>query len=928
MKTQSLMFLVGVLLCTSAFAQSGTWTREGTWKVPSEHASVVFNNKIWITGGTNERGYDYESIRCSTDGTNWTNAGQAPWGARVGHTLAVLNGRIWLMGGRDANYVRQNDVWSSADGVNWTQETAAAAWTPRMDHASVVFNNRLWVIGGFASGGGGGDAWSSADGINWTLETNAVGWGSKSTHSAVAFNGKIWVTGGDNDSAEVWSSPDGIAWTLETSTPGWAGRENHTSVVLNGEMLVIGGYSDSIDEVKNDVWSSTDGLNWTAKTTQAGWGGRRGHTSVVLGGSVYVIGGSYIVLQTSQLTVFAVCDNDWASSDAVNWTQAGGNTSWIGRHDFRAVEFRSRMWVVGGSVRHASGVSNLMNNEVWSSANGRDWRFETIAPFGGRTNFALASFNGKLWVIGGYGVDADNGEGTCNDIWSTVDGINWTLETASAAFSRREAVTAVEFNNRLWLVGGLSDFGILYNELWSSADGVNWTLETNTAAWGVLERRNYAVTVYNNRMWVAGGWGNNAGIRTEVWSSADGINWVLEQANAPNLPKQSFTLTAYDNRMWAIGGFAPVSWTFLQFPTTEVWSSTDGVNWTQWTGNIPWSERGRHEALVFKGKLWLLGGIGEEASHDDVWSFEVDSPPSITSTAPTQASVGSVYTYDITTNGSPTPTLSISGQPAWLTLNGNTLSGTPAVTDIGTTATITITATNAAGTDDQLFQIDVSHSPVITSTPPATATVGMPWTYQIVAGGTPTPTITATGLPGWLTLSGSTLAGVPGVGDLGLSGNIDITATNSAGVAYQSFQISVIGVAPQITSSPVLTVVESTPYSYTVTATGMPLPTLSASTLPAWLSFDPATGILSGTPAMSDVGTTSLITITASNNWGPNANQTFSIEVQPPFTVGGGGSSGGGAGCSSGTGNHAPALLGLLGLVALAYRRRKSTQRR
>ena len=126
MKTQSLMFLVGVLLCTSAFAQSGTWTREGTWKVPSEHASVVFNNKIWITGGTNERGYDYESIRCSTDGTNWTNAGQAPWGARVGHTLAVLNGRIWLMGGRDANYVRQNDVWSSADGVNWTQETAAA----------------------------------------------------------------------------------------------------------------------------------------------------------------------------------------------------------------------------------------------------------------------------------------------------------------------------------------------------------------------------------------------------------------------------------------------------------------------------------------------------------------------------------------------------------------------------------------------------------------------------------------------------------------------------------------------------------------------------------------------------------------------------------------------------------------------------------
>ncbi|MEZ5993904.1 MAG: MYXO-CTERM sorting domain-containing protein [Planctomycetota bacterium] len=49
--------------------------------------------------------------------------------------------------------------------------------------------------------------------------------------------------------------------------------------------------------------------------------------------------------------------------------------------------------------------------------------------------------------------------------------------------------------------------------------------------------------------------------------------------------------------------------------------------------------------------------------------------------------------------------------------------------------------------------------------------------------------------------------------------------------------------------------------------------------------------------------------------------------MEPPFSVGGGGSSGGGAGCSSGSGNHAPALLGLLGLIALAYRRRKSAPR-
>ena len=80
------------------------------------------------------------------------------------------------------------------------------------------------------------------------------------------------------------------------------------------------------------------------------------------------------------------------------------------------------------------------------------------------------------------------------------------------------------------------------------------------------------------------------------------------------------------------------------------------------------------------------------------------SPPQITSTAPTTATVGTVYTYTIATTG--TPTLSVSGNPAWLTLSGNTLSGTP--TAAGATGTITVTANNGVNPNaTQTFSITV-----------------------------------------------------------------------------------------------------------------------------------------------------------------------------------------------------------------------------
>lgn len=69
------------------------------------------------------------------------------------------------------------------------------------------------------------------------------------------------------------------------------------------------------------------------------------------------------------------------------------------------------------------------------------------------------------------------------------------------------------------------------------------------------------------------------------------------------------------------------------------------------------------------------------------------------------------------------------------------------------------------------------------------------------------------------------------------------------------------------------------PYSFTFTVTGNPAPTLSLSgTLPAGMTFNPATGVLSGTP-LASAGGRYPITITASNGVGPNAVYSFTLVV-------------------------------------------------
>jgi Fibronectin type III domain/Putative Ig domain len=175
-------------------------------------------------------------------------------------------------------------------------------------------------------------------------------------------------------------------------------------------------------------------------------------------------------------------------------------------------------------------------------------------------------------------------------------------------------------------------------------------------------------------------------------------------------------------------------------------------------------------------------------------------------------------------------------------------------------------------------------APVFTAaTPPATATAGAAYTYTFTASGTPAPTlkVSSGALPPGLSLDATSgvLSGTPTTAG---PATFTVTATNgvSPDAVTPSITITVnpAQAAPVFTAAtPPATATAGTAYTYTFAASGTPAPTfhVSSGALPAGLSLNTTTGILSGTPTTAGTAT---FTVTATNGVSPDA-------VTPPLTI-------------------------------------------
>ncbi len=231
------------------------------------------------------------------------------------------------------------------------------------------------------------------------------------------------------------------------------------------------------------------------------------------------------------------------------------------------------------------------------------------------------------------------------------------------------------------------------------------------------------------------------------------------------------------------------------------------------------------------------------------------------------------FVAPVSSSGLPV-TLAVSG-PA--TVSGNT------VTLTGTVGTVVITASQAGnGTFSAAPSVVQSFTvvacgvlPVITS-PFDVQSGGQPVApnvqggmvgvtfagYQITASGSPT-SFGAINLPPGLAVNAITgaITGTPTVADIWF---VTVLARNAAGVgdALVIFEFVPAGAAPVIGNGSLTTAgTQGAPFSYTIPATNSPT-SFTATGLPAGLTLNALTGVISGTPTTAG---TSVATVTATN---------------------------------------------------------------
>lgn len=236
------------------------------------------------------------------------------------------------------------------------------------------------------------------------------------------------------------------------------------------------------------------------------------------------------------------------------------------------------------------------------------------AGFYQRYDHASVVFKDQLWVFGGW--NAGYGQGAMNDVWSSYDGNSWLRRTNEASFSARDGLAATVFNNKIWLSGGYDTHGNALNDVWSSVDGLTWDVATTSASFS--GRYRHQMISFNGKLWIIGGANRYGNSLNDVWSSYDGVTWVRATASANFSPRRRHTSFVFNDKMWVVAGHSNQA----SF-TSDVWCSSNGVNWTQVTAAADFPPRRGHTSVVYDNRMWVIGGYTYDYYgnyYNDTWS--------------------------------------------------------------------------------------------------------------------------------------------------------------------------------------------------------------------------------------------------------------------------------------------------------------------
>ena len=277
-----------------------------------------------------------------------------------------------------------------------------------------------------------------------------------------------------------------------------------------------------------------------------------------------------------------------AAQSSYEWTQLTEAAAFPKSYNFPVFVAKEKMYA-------------FLGQGIWTSTDGRDWTKTQLEPI--RTDVYATQYVQFRDAIYALGNNRGNYERMTfgSTIRRTRDFSTWETLADQTNLPGRIFPTIVVFRDKMWLIGGY-DGSRFYNDVWSSVDGVVWTRVVDKAGWS--PRASSRAIVFNDRLWLFGGGvidgmsDNNPNSKHEIWSSTDGVKWERWTGDMP--VAAGGTPVVFDGELWLVAANRDGTFGRSSLVTSDL------KNWRQETA--PWSPRGAAAAWVYDNRLFMTGG--------------------------------------------------------------------------------------------------------------------------------------------------------------------------------------------------------------------------------------------------------------------------------------------------------------------------------
>lgn len=299
-----------------------------------------------------------------------------------------------------------------------------------------------------------------------------------------------------------------------------------------------------------------------------------------------------------------------------SWDNSIANGPFTRRDSAHGAIFLNSLWLSGGFSDPTGANSCFVTcsfYDLWSStdAEGATWnstpRFATASGPDPRdatpvvnngvqdsplpTDFydsytAIIVWNGQLTAIG-------------STVWRSPDGVTWTrdnLSDGSASPGPLPAPQRATENSRALILGNVLYFvqidrGEVYST--TAADATGWT--DLGAIPGFTPRCGGTAFVLEGEIWIEGGGAcDYTRVYNDIWSSPDGVHWTQQPTSAAWFGRMWPCVATGDGIVWLAGGYAPTDWLSTDGTISvryannhaDVWYSRDGIDWKQFKADI------------------------------------------------------------------------------------------------------------------------------------------------------------------------------------------------------------------------------------------------------------------------------------------------------------------------------------------------------